>query len=354
MIKPLTSFRFVFAFFVFLSHLGFLKYSKNNELKWVYNNIFYEGYIGVSFFFILSGFVLAYNYQSEKLSNKEQIYKYYLARLARIFPLHILTFLISIPLTYSIFIENKKIWFFQAFTNFTLTQSFIPLKNIYFSFNGPSWSISCEMFFYLVFPIIIFNLSIFKRFKHVLFFFVIILPFLVFFIPNNWFHALFYINPFFRVIDFIIGILLYKLYYKINSKKLFINFSYLEISSLLIFLLFFIFHSSIIDVARYSFYYWIPISYIIFSFSFQKGFISKILSNIKLIYLGEISFAFYLFHQLVINYFEKLNIKFFHLENEILIIILLISISIYISHLIHKYFELPIKKYLSNRFKKTV
>lgn len=69
MIKPLTSLRFIFAFMVFASHLGFLNKSESNVLHWVYDSVFHEGYIGVSFFFILSGFILAYNYQDGILKN---------------------------------------------------------------------------------------------------------------------------------------------------------------------------------------------------------------------------------------------------------------------------------------------
>ncbi|GAF03935.1 acyltransferase family protein [Saccharicrinis fermentans] len=148
MIKPLTSLRFIFAFMVFTSHLSFFEESRSGILTRIYNSVLHEGYIGVSFFFILSGFILAYNYQDGILKNRESIKKFYLARFARIFPLHILTLIISIPLSYGIFMEDRSIWLSQLVTNLPLMQSYIPVKSIYFSFNAPSWSISDEMFFY--------------------------------------------------------------------------------------------------------------------------------------------------------------------------------------------------------------
>jgi peptidoglycan/LPS O-acetylase OafA/YrhL len=57
MIKPLTSLRFLFALCVFLSH-----YTINGS------PVFYEGYIGVEFFFILSGFIISYKY-AERIKN---------------------------------------------------------------------------------------------------------------------------------------------------------------------------------------------------------------------------------------------------------------------------------------------
>jgi peptidoglycan/LPS O-acetylase OafA/YrhL len=352
MIKPLTSFRFIFAFMVFFSHLEFLNNSKIEELRWISHYIFYEGYIGVSFFFILSGFVLAYNYQSKLLFNKVQIKKFYTARIARIFPLHVLTFIISIPLTSSVFFENKILWILQAITNFTLIQSFIPSRSFYLSFNAPSWSISCEFFFYIIFPILIFFYTKYKKFWILVLIIVLVLPFLSFlpfFTSEKLYNAFFYINPFFRIIDFFIGILIYNLYQNVINENIKLNYNFLEIGSIFLFLLFFAFHYFIIYYARYSFYYWIPISFLVFSFSFQKGFISKILSQKIFVYLGEISFAFYLFHRLILIYFIKFNHLYIGIENDILIVIIVFITSIIISHLSYKYFEIPFKKYLKNR-----
>ena len=49
----------------------------------------------------------------------------------------------------------------------------------------------------------------------------------------------------------------------------------------------------------------IPIwSLLIFIFAYQGGFFSKLLSNKYLVHLGEISFSFYMLHQLVIRYLD--------------------------------------------------
>ena len=64
MLNSLTSLRFFFAFVVFLSHLTFVK-TDLVWYNWLKNNVFFEGYLGVGFFFILSGFVLALNYNRE-------------------------------------------------------------------------------------------------------------------------------------------------------------------------------------------------------------------------------------------------------------------------------------------------
>jgi peptidoglycan/LPS O-acetylase OafA/YrhL len=349
MIKPLTSLRFLFAFMVFASHLGFLSRSESNVLRWIYDSIFHEGYIGVSFFFILSGFILAYNYQDGILKNQKSKKTFYQARFARIFPLHILTLIISIPLTYGVFFRNKSLWLSQALTNLSLTQSYIPINSIYFSFNAPSWSISDEMFFYLVFPFLILLIPKIRNYKNIFIFSMIaIIPLLTLVIPENYYHQIFYINPFTRVVDFIIGIFIFNMCQTLTLKERRINYNYLEISALVLLIVFFIFHQSIAKVARYSFYYWIPMSYLIFSYSFQKGAISKFLSKKIFIHLGEISFGFYMFHQLVLRYFSIINNKFLHVENDILIMIITFTISLVVSHYSFILFETPMNKYIKN------
>lgn len=347
MIKPLTSLRFFFALMVFVSHLRFLENSDSYILRWVFNSVFREGYLGVSFFFILSGFILAYNYQDNILKKQKPIIVFYHARIARIFPLHILTFIVSLPLSYNMFIESKGLWLARAVTNLSLIQSYIPLKKIYFSFNLPSWSISDEMFFYLTFPFLI--LLIPKIRNHKTFLMVVIfavIPLLTLVIPKNYYHQIFYINPFIRIFDFIIGIMIFNIYKNFQRKKVTLRYDFLEISAITLLLVFFIFHLWIPQVARYSFYYWLPMSYLIFSFSFQKGNVSKLLSKKIFIHLGEISFAFYMFHFLILNYFIRLNSKFLHIENDILISILIFSISLIVSHYSFLLFENPMNKFV--------
>ena len=207
MIKPLTSFRFFFALMVFLSHLSFLHSSKYRVVQNFFDFAFNEGHIGVSFFFILSGFILAYNYQDQILNGKKSRKKFYQARIARIVPLHILTFLLAVPFTFNLFIDHKLLWISQALTNVTLTQSYIPFEPIFYSFNAPSWSISNEMFFYFAFPFLIILGFRFKRYRYfVLVVIITAIPLLTLVTPEQKFYWMFYINPFLRIFDFILGI----------------------------------------------------------------------------------------------------------------------------------------------------
>ncbi|MFA7446480.1 MAG: acyltransferase [Flavobacteriaceae bacterium] len=345
-IKPLTSLRFVFAFMVFVSHLSFLKTSGSEHLKWLYEHIFYEGYIGVSFFFILSGFILSYNYQELFSRENYPKLKFYIARIARIYPVHLLTLTMAIPLSWHILSENIGIWFFRFFANLTLVQSFIPIKAVYFSFNGPSWSIVNEMFFYLLFPFIILGLPRLLSKKYLILALLMLVPLSVIIVPEEYFHFVYYINPFVRTADFLMGILLYNLYKYYRHSRF--NYNFLEYSSVFLLLIFYGFHSFIPQVARFSFYYWLPICYLLFSFSFQKGQLSRLLSHKSLMHLGEISFGFYMFHQLVIRYFVEFNNRFFQMKNDGLAIGLLFLTTLLMSHFCYVFFEKPFNKKIKN------
>lgn len=341
-IAPLTSLRFVFALFVFLSHLDYLAGEENTVLAWLYKRVFFEGYIGVSFFFMLSGFVLALNYK-RRLANYEIGFRtFFVARIARIYPMHLVTLLIAIPLTLVSLKVNAE-WILHLVTNGLLLHSFIPYPDFYFSFNKVSWSICNEMFFYVLFPVIILAIKHFgKSVLWLVFCFLIItnllLPFLL---SEEVYRSFIYISPFVRIVDFIIGIVLYEIYLKLNTK---LNFSLLEVLSVLLFIAFFWLHEYVPQCFRYSMYYWLPIGLILLVFSFQKGIVSRFLSNKKMMYLGEISFSFYLLHLLIMQYLDVLHRKFFGGEKGWYFALLALIITVMISAMCYRWIEQPLGK----------
>lgn len=91
MINTLTSLRFIFALMVFGAHCYTID-------KFFDTHFFKEGFVGVSFFFVLSGFIIAYNYQKRFSENKITKRAFWVARIARIYPLHRLTLFIAVAL----------------------------------------------------------------------------------------------------------------------------------------------------------------------------------------------------------------------------------------------------------------
>jgi peptidoglycan/LPS O-acetylase OafA/YrhL len=343
MIKPLTSLRIVFAIMVFLSHLQFVP--KETTLGRIYASVFYEfGSLGVGFFFILSGFVLSMAYKKRFAENRITYREYLVGRIARIYPLHVLTLLIAVPMSLPDLTKDAVSFFAQFIADLLLMKSWIPDPRYYFAFNGPAWSISAELFFYVTFPLL---LSLAQPRKIWPIAILLLIPALILVIPEEYQRRFFYINPLFRAFDFFIGILLYQAYergvFKPASRA---SATGREIFAIVLFVAFFIGHKYIPAGFRYGCYYWLAMATVILTFSYAKGAISDMLSNKWLVLGGEISFGFYLIHQLVLRYFAFLNTKFGILNNYYVLALLAFVIAIAASYLTYKFYEMPLNKYI--------
>ena len=305
-IESLTSIRFLAALMVVFSHMGFLANSESILLKNLYVYVFYEGYIGVTFFFILSGFILSFSYTTRIKNNKISKIDYMISRFARIYPLHILSFLISLPLVfYAIYKNNSSP--LTLIPNVLLLQSFIPSSEFFFSANAPSWSLSNEMFFYLLFPFLLFRSNFFIL---TISLFVALFQIYIVYsgLTQEQQHYWIYIFPVSRLLDFITGILLYRLYIYLKDKSFRINSDIFQVSSILLLIATIIIKNNINQNYRFDLYYIIPMSFLIFSFAYSEGRISAFLSTKSFILLGESSFSLYLIHQLIIRYISSINI----------------------------------------------
>lgn len=119
----------------------------------------FELITAVTFFFLLSGFVLAYSYAGKvDACDPGQLRDFYAARIARIFPLHWLAFLAILPTA----AEGMAVWTgrpvaarWHALANVSLMQGYSPSPRVRDGFNSPAWSLSVEWTMYLCFPFLI-------------------------------------------------------------------------------------------------------------------------------------------------------------------------------------------------------
>ncbi len=109
------------------------------------------GGIAVSFFFVLSGFILVYVYK-DRLS-KATVPKFYFTRFVRIWPLHITCLVLMALLTVKSLPASEMPWI-RALSHWSLLQTWYPANNWVFCYNGVAWSISVEAFFYAMFPLL--------------------------------------------------------------------------------------------------------------------------------------------------------------------------------------------------------
>lgn len=136
----LTGLRFFAALAVFVFHgLLFI----NGPESGVVHSIFGQGRSGVSFFFVLSGFVLAWSSKPG-----DRLLGFYRRRAARIYPVYLAALLFAEVLW---LVRDPKGLANGLLTPFLL-QAWVPDKHVYFAVNTPAWSLSVEAFFYLMFP----------------------------------------------------------------------------------------------------------------------------------------------------------------------------------------------------------
>lgn len=339
---------------VVASHLSHLQKSDSSLVAWLYAQVFYEGYIGVTFFFILSGFILSYSYSDRAEAGRLQYSNFIFTRIARIFPLHLLTLLFALPLVLWGLIKGSTSAFEFAIAlplNAALLQAFIPAKNIYFSLNAPSWSLSVEMFFYALFPAL---LAIRSRWLAALAIAILLVKYAVSVVGPEWtIHYLVYIFPPSRLADFVVGIVLFRLYrhWPLPTIKWATFAQLLSIAALVAF---FCSKEFISQAMRFDTYYILPMAMLVISFSWDQGLFAKAISGRALVFLGEASFALYMVHLLVIRWGEALRLKIFNDTSagiEAAVVYVLVSVGL--SALLFWRFEIKAKdwtlKALQNR-----
>ena len=160
----LTSLRFFAAALVLAQHAS-LNLTASMPLGVA--NLFSCGYQAVSFFFVLSGFVLVYAYADEHGGWPEgaRKRKFWWARVSRIYPAYLLGLAISIPVfVYSAFwshIISAKLFVSGLVLVAVLLQAWAPPLAL--AWNSPAWSLSVEACFYALFPFLLKRLCRFQR-----------------------------------------------------------------------------------------------------------------------------------------------------------------------------------------------
>ena len=150
-LPAVTSLRFFAAFHVALFHMNEMGVLTGPAWLKAFAGI---GYVGVSFFFVLSGFILVYTYAGREISLRN----YFQSRFARIYPAYLFSLVLTFPFFYFGALKMQVPFFAFASQHFVLSsvlvllllQSWIPAAAL--AWNPVAWSLSVEAFFYLVFP----------------------------------------------------------------------------------------------------------------------------------------------------------------------------------------------------------
>ena len=341
----LTFTRFIAAIFIVFFHFsGNLFPSDSDFLNVIRQNFS----LGVSYFYVLSGFVMVLAYGNQ---DRVEPKKYFINRLARLYPLHIftlgLTIIVSIFLAIN-YLGDYKFHPISFILNLTLLQAWFPHYSL--TFNVPSWSISVELFFYLVFPFI-FN-HIYKKIKFRHFAIIVILFWVVCQIGMNLFYTsslyggkesldryFLHYNPIFHFNSFLIGLLFADIYKRYES-QLSKNFDILIIfvfamNGLMIYALKnYLLHNGLLAI---------NFGFLILLIAANKGRITKLFNHKIVIHLGNISFAMYLLQNPVFIFLKKC-LSIININNEYILFIIGLPILIICSHFTYRLIEIPWQK----------
>jgi peptidoglycan/LPS O-acetylase OafA/YrhL len=262
MINSLQSLRFIFALMIFMHH--FMQSRESIFLSF--------GSCGVTFFIILSGFVMALGYHDKIVDGKFSYSQYLTKRIFRLWPLHLLCLFIWLLWNLN---DLTGLSLLKLIPNVLMSQSWFPISSIYYSGNQVSWCLSDLMFFYSVYPLLE-HLSrssskvstIALTFAFVCYIFVLAL------IPYNYEEAFIKISPLFRLFDFCLGIILFHLYKFISAKySLIINrfsktWKTIIECIVILFIIFSIHLSTSVKLTfSYASFWWLPMSTILIIFA---------------------------------------------------------------------------------------
>jgi len=300
-LNALTSLRFFAALAVFLHHFHFFQHTTSPELQGLYG-AFFEGFAGVTFFYVLSGFIISYSYHAQAKKRPYSAGEFLFNRFARLYPVHLLTLGIAIA-AYVGFNNLNLIDGKVLAANALLIQSYIPDSSYFFSFNGVAWSISAELFFYVAFITLLVKLR-----TRTLAIIAVAMAMLIGYLINsplrynpayNW---IFYINPAFRVIDFISGMLVFRLFMSGKFRISEGQGTFVEVASLALLGMFgYLGLSGVSMLWRFDLFYLVPMALVVWVFAQGQGLISKLISGRLFVTLGEASFSLYMIHQIVIT-----------------------------------------------------
>lgn len=348
----ITALRAIAVLLVFLTHSNVRDFQFSGYFV---NNLVSFGPFGVEIFFVISGFTIFYQIFEKNYDLKNFI----LVRALRIslvyFP--VIIFLYFLYKIYGIVLDG---WAYEfndghlSLDNLLIHLLYLGYLSVQYANTiiGVEWTLNIEIFYYFLFSCLIYKQIINNDVKKLLIliflFFIIGVVFLVIGKFNIINSLLVHWTPFLYGYMFLLGGMAYVIRKRLNetsSLKKLNQISNINFFSMIIFLIILIMtHSNLphfVDALLIS-----VITFCLLIFTLDTALMSKIFNNKVLLFIGSISYSFYLVHFIVINS----KISGFFTKNSVLILGLDLTMAILISFLLFYVFELKIY----NKLKKIV
>lgn len=346
-LEQLTFTRFIAAIMIVFHHYarGFFPFNTSPAHFIVENSN-----LGVSYFYLLSGFVLVIAY-----GNKEKIIPaaFYTNRFARIFPLYLFSLLLILVSYIAAHQMNNYLGF--ALNVFVLQAWYPPEAT---KFNAQTWSIGVEFFFYFVFPFLVRYVYKKSKLRNVVMLsmvFWIITQILFNYLLQTGYdkglntesHNLLYYFPPMHLSTFILGNLAG--YYFLNKKKNL--FAYHDGLLVLFFIILIFIMSGPTPVSYHNGMMAIVFIPMILVLSEGKGRIARWFSKAPLVYLGEISYGVYIL-QYPVFIFGYSILRRLQIEDPATRFFLTLLMLLVVAGLCFRWIEMPARKWIQERYRR--
>jgi len=365
-LPSLTGLRFIAAAMVFAFHSILFSgiFSSAGATDTLGSIVSGGGWAGVSFFFVLSGFVLTWSARST-----DTIRKFWRRRVVKIFPNHLVTAVIFFVLL--IWVTGAATtgpWWYNIF----LVHAWFPDPSVLFVGNPVSWSLCCELLFYLAFPLLYLGIKRIRperlwAWTGVIAVAICLVPTLANMLPEasaiaggevapviditlwqQWFIALF---PPVRMLDFVFGIFLARIV--ITGRRMPLSFGGAVAIAVAAYALTPLFPGPYRIAATMV----IPLGLVIVAAA--RADVANAggwLSSRPMVWLGNISFALYMVHWLVIDYGHRLlgQTTSWSTPVGLLVVALLFGSAVLAAALLYTFVELPIVRRFSSARRRPV
>lgn len=346
MIQSLTSLRFLFILLIVLFHL-IGKYFE------------FGGDCGVSFFLMLSGFVLSYAYGQQVIDGRFRTVSFIRKQLIKFYPLHLLMLVVMVLLEARL--ERYYEWY-QLLPSVLLIQSWFPFDSIINVANASSWFLCALMFAYAAF-------STAFRFLHrvtpkylAVVITIVLLTYgcVISIVPIHRLNNVVCLSPLLRVFDFCIGILVWRFstssYGEAFSQHLQTwtawQVTLLELLPVMLVVASYFVYGSISPRLRCVSMFWLVLSFLLFVYvktDRLQGWVTWLLHRPLMLWLGGISMEIYLTHWPVMRVFNSLLVSSGQYDRLPIVLVLLFTIAVIVlsAYAFQRCFVRPVQRNLS-------
>lgn len=351
-LPSLTGMRFLAAFLVFLCHASFQGFLADTRLQGTLQDwLLKAGWAGVQFFFILSGFVLTWAARPGDTARA-----FWRRRAAKLYPANLVTCALAIVLLLA---TGGALTAERALPNLLLVQSWVPDYPAFDGLNPPSWSLCCEVLFYALFPVLLrlVNRIPARRLWWTaagVFGFMLLMPSVATALPTHpmladitpfprfWFV---YAFPLTRVADFALGILLARIV--LSGRWIRVGLLPATVVAAISFVI------TVAAPVLYSMTATMAVGLFLVIGAGAAGDLGhrpSLLDGRRMRWLGEVSFAFYMVHVLVLTYGHRaLGNGAWSLPVALAACAALFLVTLGAAALLLRFVERPAMKYLSRK-----